>query len=127
MLQTVFCLFLFLGGAVPRLSPIQIKSSSNLRRDRASRRIRERAGLPEDFRPLHSLRHVYASMLASSGKVDMYTLKKLMTHKSPLMTQRYTHLRDEALKRASDLAGDIIDKAATSSSYLLSIKLVNSL
>lgn len=35
-------------------------------------RIKEAAGLPKDFRALHGLRHVYASMLASSGKVDMY-------------------------------------------------------
>ena len=52
------------------------------------------------------------SILASSGQVDMYTLQKLLTHKSPLMTQRYAHLRDEALKRASDLAGEIIGKVA---------------
>jgi integrase len=76
-------------------------------------RIRKRAGLPADFRPLHGLRHVYASMLASSGQVDMYTLQKLLTHKSPQMTQRYAHLRDEALKRASDLAGNIIGQMAT--------------
>jgi integrase len=74
-------------------------------------RIKARAGLPEDFRPLHGLRHVYASMLASSGKVDMYTLQKLLTHKSPVMTQRYAHLRDETLKRASNLAGEIINGA----------------
>lgn len=71
-------------------------------------RIRRKAGLPNDFRPLHGLRHTYASMLASSGKVDLYTLQKLLTHKSPMMTQRYAHLRDEALKRASDLAGEMI-------------------
>jgi site-specific recombinase XerD len=47
-------------------------------------------------------------MLASSGQVDLYTLQKLLTHKSAAMTQRYTHLRDEALRRASDLAGDLI-------------------
>jgi hypothetical protein len=41
----------------------------------------------------------------------MYTLQKLLTHKSPLMTQRYAHLRDESLKRASNLAGDIINEA----------------
>ncbi len=75
-------------------------------------RIKERAGLPKDFRALHGLRHVYASMLASSGEVDMYTLQKLLTHKSPLMTQRYAHLRDDALKRASNLAGDLINRAA---------------
>lgn len=73
--------------------------------------IKTAAGLPRDFRPLHGLRHVYASMLASSGKVDMYTLQKLMTHKSPVMTQRYAHLRDDALRQAADLAGDIINDA----------------
>ncbi len=72
---------------------------------------RENAGLPDGFRPLHGLRHVYASILASSGQVDMYTLQKLLTHKSPLMTQRYAHLRDETLKRASNLAGSLIQKA----------------
>jgi integrase len=73
--------------------------------------IKEAAGLPADFRPLHGLRHTYASMLASSGKVDLYTLQKLLTHKSPVMTQRYAHLRDEALRNASTLAGQIIDAA----------------
>lgn len=72
------------------------------------RAIKETAGLPDDFRPLHGLRHVYASMLASSGQVDMYTLQKLLTHKSPLMTQRYAHLRDESLRKASNLAGSLI-------------------
>lgn len=80
---------------------------------KGSCRIRKNAGLSPTFRPFHGLRHVYASMLASSGKVDMYTLQKLLTHKSPLMTQRYAHLRDETLKRASDLAGDIINEAIT--------------
>ena len=79
--------------------------------DRPLRRIRTLAGLPKDFRPLHGLRHVYASMLASSGQVDMYTLQKLLTHKSPLMTQRYAHLRDETLKRASNLMGKLVDQA----------------
>lgn len=70
-------------------------------------RIKERAGLPKDFRPLHGLRHVYASALASTGHVDMYTLQKLLTHKSPLMTQRYAHLRDAALRKVSNLVNDI--------------------
>ncbi|MDD3581829.1 MAG: tyrosine-type recombinase/integrase [Desulfobacca sp.] len=74
-------------------------------------RIKEQAGLPPDFRPLHGLRHVYASMLASSGQVDLYTLARLLTHKSPQMTLRYAHLRDEALRRASDLAGDLVNQA----------------
>jgi len=77
---------------------------------KAIEKIKMEAELPEDFRPLHGLRHVFASMLASSGQVDMYTLQKLLTHKSPLMTQRYAHLRDETLKNASELAGDILSK-----------------
>lgn len=71
-------------------------------------RIKGRAGLPAKFRALHGLRHVYASGLASSGKVDMYTLQKLLTHKSPQMTQRYAHLADDALKRAAEVAGNLI-------------------
>jgi integrase len=77
-------------------------------------RIRKAAQLPKNFRPLHGLRHVYASMLASSGEVDMYTLQKLLTHKSPQMTQRYAHLRDDTLKKAADLAGKIIADAIKS-------------
>jgi len=49
------------------------------------RKIANKAGIPTDFRPLHGLRHVYASMLASSGKVDMYALQKLLT---PLLVMR---------------------------------------
>jgi integrase len=75
-------------------------------------KIKKKAGLPKDFRPLHGLRHHYASMLASSGKVDLYVLQKLLTHKTPIMTQRYAHLRDEALKKASMLAGELVKKIA---------------
>jgi integrase len=70
--------------------------------------IKTIAGLPKDFRPIHGLRHVYASILANSGKVDMYTLQKLMTHKSPQMTQRYAHLQDDTLKKASNLIGELV-------------------
>ena len=71
-------------------------------------RVKKKAGLPEDFRPLHGLRHNFASRLASSGQVYMYTLQKLLTHESPQMTQRYAHLRDEALRRAASLADSLV-------------------
>ncbi|MFH1147475.1 MAG: site-specific integrase [Pseudomonadota bacterium] len=74
-------------------------------------KIKQDAGLPKDFRACHGLRHVFASMLASSGQVDMYTLQKLLTHKSPQMTQRYAHLRDETLQKASNVAANIIGQA----------------
>jgi integrase len=73
--------------------------------------IKKAAKLPKHFRPLHGLRHTYASMLASSGEVDIYTLQRLLTHKSPELTQRYAHLRDDTLRRAANLAGDIISQA----------------
>jgi len=78
---------------------------------RAVNRIKRLAELPENFRPLHGLRHTYASLLASSGKVDLYTLQHLLTHKDPGTTQRYAHLRDESLKRASNLAGELVKEA----------------
>ena len=75
-------------------------------------RVRDKAGLPKDFRPLHGLRHTFASWLASTGAVDMYTLQKLMTHSSATMTQRYAHLHDETLQRAAAVAGDLFSGIA---------------
>lgn len=69
----------------------------------SSRAIRDAAGLPKDFRPCHGLRHTFASHLASSGVVDLYTVQRLLGHKSPLMTQRYAHLKDETLRRAANV------------------------
>jgi len=89
---------------------------------KAVNRIKKTAGLPKDFRPLHGLRHVYASTLASSGQVDMYTLQKLLTHKSPQMTQRYAHLRDEALQRAANLVGELIDQSLNGKDKVVSLE-----
>ncbi len=75
------------------------------------KRIQKAADLPADFRPFHGLRHTYASWLASSGKVDLFTLQKLMTHGSPQMTQRYAHLADEAVKKAASVIDDCMDIA----------------
>jgi len=69
-------------------------------------RIRKKAGLPDDFRILQGLRHVYASMLVSSGKVDLETLQSLLTQKSPLMTQRYAHLLDESQTNSENIIAD---------------------
>lgn len=75
---------------------------------RIANRVKKKAGLPDDFRPLHGLRHNYASRLASSGQVELYTLQKLLTHSSPQMTQRYAHLRDETLMKAAKLADGML-------------------
>ena len=71
------------------------------------KRVREKAGLPDSFRPLHGLRHSFASWLASSGQVSIYELQNLLTHSRPQMTQRYAHLHDDALKKASSVAGQL--------------------
>lgn len=78
---------------------------------RIALRVKKKAGLPEDFRPLHGLRHNYASRLASSGEVELYTLQKLLTHSSPQMTQRYAHLRDETLMKAAMIADSMLLKS----------------
>lgn len=84
------------------------KGSQRVDINKALAEIKKEAGLSKSFRPLHGLRHVFASQLASSGQVDMYVLQRLLTHKDPRMTQRYAHLRDDALKKAANLAGEIV-------------------
>lgn len=73
-----------------------------------AKRAREAAGLPESFRPLHGLRHVFASELASSGEIDLFTLSKLLTHGDTSQVVRYAHFRDQALLRAADVMGKIV-------------------
>lgn len=81
---------------------------------RMGRRLRDKAGLPKDFRPCHGIRHHFATAMASSGEVDLYVLQRLLTHSTPTMTQRYSHLTDAALQRAVKTAEDILTTSATS-------------
>ena len=56
----------------------------------------------------HDLRHTYASNLVAAG-VPLFTVQKLMRHKSIQMTQRYAHLAPDYLREAVavlDGAGD---------------------
>src|SRR4030067_675624 len=69
-----------------------------------------KTGTPSDFRPNHGLRHAFASALASSGETDLYTIQKLLGHRTPLMTARYSHLHDEALRRGVDVMGRMAEK-----------------
>lgn len=72
-------------------------------------KIKELAKLPKDFRVFHGLRHTYASMLASSGKVDLYTISKLLNHTTVNMTKRYAHLRDSALRDATQVMNGVFE------------------
>jgi len=49
----------------------------------------------------HDLRHTFATRLAQQG-VDLYTIQRLLGHKSPIMTQRYAHHSPESLRWAVD-------------------------
>ncbi len=73
----------------------------------AWRNIKKLAGIPENFR-FHGLRHVYASLLASSGQIDPYMLQKLLTHKDIKMTQRYAHLLEQSFKESAKIMDSII-------------------
>ncbi|MDD2463830.1 MAG: site-specific integrase [Desulfobulbus sp.] len=67
-------------------------------------RLKKRLGLTYRF---HDLRHTYASHLASSGKVDIYTLKTLLGHQDVALTMRYAHLTDKAVKQATCVIDEI--------------------
>ncbi len=43
-------------------------------------------------------------------RLILYVLQKLMTHKSPKMTQRYAHLRDDTLKNGASQIDTIFNQ-----------------
>jgi integrase len=69
------------------------------------KRLKKSLALPYRF---HDLRHSFASYLASSGKVDILTLKELLGHRELKMTQRYAHLINGALQKGANVADEVI-------------------
>ena len=59
---------------------------------------------------LHDLRHSYASIGAASG-MGLLALGKLLGHTSLSTTQRYAHLADDPLRRASEHIAGVISSA----------------
>lgn len=59
---------------------------------------------------LHDLRHSYASIGAASG-IGLPALGKLLGHNNPSTTQRYAHLADDPLRRASEEIANTIAAA----------------
>jgi integrase len=70
--------------------------------------LKARAGLPDDFRPFHGMRHAFASLLVSEG-VQLYQVSQLLTHRNLQMTQRYSHLSDESKQAATNVLDDILN------------------
>ena len=52
----------------------------------------------------HSCRHSYASWMIEQG-ADLYTVQKLLGHKTNIMTQRYAHLSENKLRDATTALG----------------------
>jgi Site-specific recombinase XerD len=71
-------------------------------------RIKEAANLPESFRIFHGLRHHFAVTLANSGKVPLDMIGELLTHKSMAMTKRYGQFLPGTLKKAGELAAELL-------------------
>ncbi|MBU1056102.1 MAG: site-specific integrase [Proteobacteria bacterium] len=57
----------------------------------------------------HTCRHSYASWLIEQG-TDLYTVQKLLGHKTNIMTQRYAHLSENKLKDAAKALGTALSK-----------------
>lgn len=64
-------------------------------------------GIFEGHHSFHSLRHTYASHLASSGKVDIYTLSVLLGHSDVKLTQRYSHLSDDRVRSSNGVLDEV--------------------
>ncbi len=71
-------------------------------------RLRKQAGLPH-FR-LHDGRHTFASLLANQN-VSLFTIQALLQHKSPVTSQRYSHLSSSVLLSSSECASQMIQNA----------------
>ena len=73
------------------------------------KKIKQLTGLPPRFR-LHDLRHSFASFLVSEG-LDLYTVQKLLTHKTIAMTERYSHLADKKLHEGVQVMDQVLEEA----------------
>ncbi len=60
----------------------------------------EHAGLGGKGYSVHKLRHTAATLMYSTGKVDVRVLKDILGHEQLNTTQIYTHVSDEQMKRA---------------------------
>ncbi len=65
---------------------------------------------PEGYRR-HDNRHTYASHLVSGG-LSLEVVGRLLGHTSPETTQRYAHLADDPLRRATEMFGAKVGKSA---------------
>ncbi len=72
------------------------------------RRIRALASIP-DVR-IHDLRHSYASIAINSG-ASLAMVGKLLGHRQPQTTMRYSHLTDDRVREVNAKVGSLIARA----------------
>jgi len=85
------------GGAMPRISPTFYRVVDELGLNKGIDDRRQKL-------VFHSARHSFGSLLAEQGQ-DLYTIQKLIGHKTVTMTQRYSHLTENKLRGAVESLG----------------------
>jgi len=68
-------------------------------------RVRVEADLP-DLR-LHDLRHAHASFALRQGE-SVLAIARLLGHRSPATTLKYTHLADAMVREAAETVGTVL-------------------
>jgi integrase len=63
-----------------------------------------------DHLRIHDLRHSFASFAVNAG-VTLYEVQELLGHSTAQMTQRYAHLADSGMRRASQAVADVVAAA----------------
>jgi integrase len=61
---------------------------------------------------LHDLRHTHASILVNQG-VSLFMVQKILGHKNPKTTQRYSHLSDSTLRAASERVSVLVNQVTS--------------
>ena len=67
--------------------------------------VRAEAGLHEVR--IHDLRHTYASIAMARGETVL-TIGRLLGHRDPETTLKYTHLSDAMVREATDTVGTVL-------------------
>ena len=57
---------------------------------------------------LHDLRYSYASMALARGETVL-TIGRLLGHRNPATTLKYTHLADSMVREAADVVGAALE------------------
>ena len=60
---------------------------------------------------VHDLRHSFATLAVSSGD-SLYGVQKFLGHSDIGMTQRYAHMADDGLQRATDGRSSAVEQAS---------------